>query len=302
MAKQSQRVKNKKQPVASYAETPSASEDDDYDYELEEVEEVPAKRKPSKRALKDHDYATVTDTEEENEVVEEEKRKKNGKRARKEVQPVTRLTRTKSKKSLEGEEDLKLAEEDTDTESEAGEGESDEEEEEGEEEESIFKKALSTLPAYVRNPAAKRNIRQMRLRRTEPMTVFSAIKDELESQGDSLHPLARKLLKQTIRAIKNGPPEKKRDPSKKFKPAGKIIDKNLKTKVVLKNVDTSLDLSCRFLLGNNYVLRTGVIEYSTGKKASVEKEIMRVLSIVRLPHDPTKAKDYRFNIPLRYVS
>jgi hypothetical protein len=145
----------------------------------------------------------------------------------------------------------------------------------------------------------------MKLRRAEPMSIFSAIKDELEAQGEATSPLAIKLMKKTVKAIKQGPPEKKKDPTKKFEPRGKIIDKHLTTKVVMKSNDTSLDLSCQFMLGSNYIVRSAEVEYTpmrgAGQKNAREKEMMRVISVVRMPSDPTKSKEYKFNVPTRHV-
>lgn len=176
--------------------------------------------------------------------------------------------------------------------------------EEEEEEESIFQTALRLLPNYIEDKTQKRAIGLMKLRKIEPMRIFSAIKDELEGQS-SVNPIAQRLLKKTLKAIKKGPPEKKKDPNQKFKPHAKMLDKNLKRKVLMTSNDTSVDLSCLFVLGMNYQVRTDVVEYTStksGSKKGGEKELMRVVSIVRLPADPTKSKAYKFNIPLRYVS
>jgi hypothetical protein len=298
MVKKSDQQSAKKRNVLDDVEELSSCAESD----LEEVPPVRGKAPRKKRKEEENDDEPDTAMSDSSEEEESPKTKRTTRRAAAKAgtspSKPARLTRTGSKRTLEGD-----AAVDVDmSNSEGEEDDETDEEEEKEEEESIFQRALATLPSHVKDPAVAKKIRQLRLRRSEPMAIFSLIKDELESQGNALNPVAKKLLKMTVRAIKNGPPEKKRDPNQKFKPRGRILDKNLKKKVVMKNLDGGFNLSCRFFLGNNYLIRTGAIEYTSGRKTSTEKEVMRVLSIIRLPLDPTKSKEYRFNIPLRYVS
>jgi hypothetical protein len=182
--------------------------------------------------------------------------------------------------------------------------------EEGVEEElGIFERAMRTLPQYL-NKENARYIRDLRLRRrTEPAALFNKIKDLLQTQEGELPAEAYQLIGDTVKAIKEGPPEKKKDEEGKEKTekvsVGKILEEEeLESRVLLTPQRKKWDLNVHFDFARSpWVVKSDTIQLTGNKRGNVdEMELMRVVAIVRKPRDPTKGRDYCFNVCLRNVS
>jgi hypothetical protein len=173
------------------------------------------------------------------------------------------------------------------------------------EDKSIFQTAMKILPTYLdsHHRAEVRNL--LMKKREEPTVVFFHMKDLLLANESKLPSFAKNIINQTVEALKRGPPEKKEEDDKLKKQSsfnGKILEEDqLKREIVMREEEIGTDLNLLIKLGRNWQIKSGTISLQGSRNSKDELETLAVISLVRLPRDPTKSRNYSFNVPIRQV-
>jgi len=175
---------------------------------------------------------------------------------------------------------------------------------------SVFQTALRTLPNFLSAEDKNTIMYITHKRRSDPVTIFETMKKMLkkdeEEEGRPLPSVVSSLIKRASAALKQGPPEKNVDDAtstaKNEFVGGSVLPENIDRQVVMKSQEDNVQLNIRYLLGRNWEIRSGLIELTGVRNRGInDREDLPVISIVRKPKDPTKHKNYTFNIPYKQV-
>jgi len=183
------------------------------------------------------------------------------------------------------------------------------EKKEEENQSSVFQTALRTLPNFLSAEDKNTIMFITHKRRSDPVTIFETMKNMLkqdEEKGRPLPSVVSSLIKRASAALKQGPPQTKTtngDSSTKSDfVGGSVLNENIDRQVVMKSQEDNVQLNVRYLLGRNWEVRSGLIELTGVRNRGLnDREDLPVISIVRKPRDPTKHKNYSFNIPYKQV-